>query len=217
MGKLSFGVVPVTAFQQNCTLLFDEESRAGVVVDPGGDVPTIMRVIESNDLTIEAIWLTHGHIDHAGGAMDLKQKLGGVPIVGPHLDDKPLLEQLEQQARMFGSPDPATNCTPDQWLSEGDTVSFGDHRFDVYHTPGHAPGHVIFHNSANKFAQVGDTLFRGSVGRTDLWGGDTQTLIDSIRTKILPLGDDVSFICGHGPGGTLGEERRTNPFIAPGS
>lgn len=216
MGKLSFGIVPVTAFQQNCTILFDEETRAGVVVDPGGEAPRIMDVVESNGLTIEAIWLTHGHIDHAGGAMDLKEKLDGVPIIGPHRDEKPLLDQLEQQARMFGSPDPARNCTPDQWLDDSDIVSFGDHRFEVYHTPGHAPGHVIFYNAEHKFAQVGDTLFRGSVGRTDLWGGDMETLVKSIRMKMIPLGDDVSFICGHGPGGTFGVERRTNPFIVPG-
>ncbi|OXT00538.1 hypothetical protein B7H23_10525 [Notoacmeibacter marinus] len=217
MGKLSVGIVPVTAFQQNCTILFDEDTRAGVVVDPGGEVARIMDVIESNNLTIEAIWLTHGHIDHAGGAMDLKDKLDGLPIVGPHRDDEPLLDQLEQQARMFGSSDPARNCKPDKWLSDGDTVSFGGHSFDVYHTPGHAPGHVIFHNREHKFAQVGDTLFRGSVGRTDLWGGDAETLIESIRKKLLPLGDDVSFVCGHGPGSTFGEERRTNPFIASGA
>ncbi len=216
MGKLSYGVVPVTAFQQNCTILFDADSRAGVVVDPGGEVPRIMEVIESNGLTIEAIWLTHGHIDHAGGAMELKEKLGGVKIIGPHLADKPLLDNLEQQAAMFGSPDPAQNCTPDEWLDDSQIVSFTGHWFEVYHTPGHSPGHVIFYNPDHKFAQVGDTLFRGSVGRTDLWGGDMETLVKSIRMKMIPLGDDVSFICGHGPGSTFGVEKRTNPFIVPG-
>ena len=213
MGELSGTIVPVTGFQQNCTLLFDGDTKSGVVVDPGGDVPRIREVIEREGLTIEAIWLTHGHIDHAGGAMELKRALG-VEIVGPHEADRMLLEGLEMQARMFGIPGEVENVTPDRWLTEDERVSFGDHAFDVLHCPGHAPGHVIFHNAAAKFAHVGDVLFRGSIGRTDLPGGDHETLIRSIKEKVLPLGDDVAFVCGHGPGGRLGEERRANPFLA---
>jgi hydroxyacylglutathione hydrolase len=213
MGQLRAGIVPVTPFQQNCTILFDEETREGVVVDPGGDVAEIEKVIGENGLKIGAIWITHGHIDHAAGAMDLKDALG-VEIVGPHEDDLQLLQNLESQARMFGLEGAVRNCTPDRFLKDGDTVSFGTHRFEVLHCPGHAPGHVVFFNREAGFAHVGDVLFRGSIGRTDLPGGDHATLLRSIRDKVLPLGDEVGFICGHGPGGRIGEERRTNPFLA---
>jgi hydroxyacylglutathione hydrolase len=213
MGQLRAGIVPVTPFHQNCTILFDEETRKGVVVDPGGDVPEIERVIGENGLKIAAIWITHGHIDHAAGVMDLKDALG-VEIVGPHEDDLQLLQNLESQARMFGLEGAVRNCAPDRFLKDGDTVSFGTHRFEVLHCPGHAPGHVVFFNREAGFAHVGDVLFRGSIGRTDLPGGDHATLLRSIRDKVLPLGDEVGFICGHGPGGRIGEERRTNPFLA---
>ena len=212
MGRLSGTIVPVTAFQQNCTLLYDDETREGVVVDPGGDVDRIMAAVEREGMTVGAIWLTHGHIDHAAGAMDAKRRLG-VDILGPHEADRMMLENLEAQARMFGIPDAVENVVPDRWLVEGDEVGFGEHRFGVLHCPGHAPGHVVFHNETARFAHVGDVLFHGSVGRTDLPGGDHATLLGSIRDKLLPLGDDVSFVCGHGPGGRLGEERRTNPFL----
>lgn len=212
MAELQAGIIPVTAFQQNCTVLFDTETKRGVVVDPGGEVEKIRKVLEENGLTVEAIWLTHGHIDHAGGAMDLKDALG-VDIVGPHRDDKFLLDGLEEQAHRFGVEDEVRNCVPDRWLEEGETLSFGDHSFEVLHCPGHAPGHVIFVNRAQKFAHVGDVLFNGSIGRTDLPGGDHAQLLASIRDKVLPLGDDFGFICGHGPGSRLGEERRSNPFL----
>lgn len=212
MGQIQAGIVPVTAFQQNCTILFDSDTKRGVVVDPGGDVAAITDVLDKNGIGIEAIWLTHGHIDHAGGAMDLKEALG-VEIVGPHKDDLKLLQGLEDQARMFGVEDAVRNVTPDRWLDEGETVSFGEHVFEVYHCPGHAPGHVIFFNRNAGFAHLGDVLFRGSIGRTDLPGGNHQQLLDSIRDKVLPLGDEVGFICGHGPGGRIGEERLTNPFL----
>ena len=212
MGQLNAGIVPVTPFQQNCTILFDTEDKAGVVVDPGGDVDRILATLKDNAIKAGAIWITHGHIDHAGGAMDLKDALG-VEIVGPHEADRPLLEKLETQGRLYGIHD-ARNCVPDRFLAEGDTVSFGPHVFEVLHCPGHTPGHVVFYNRAAKFAHVGDVLFRGSVGRTDLPGGDHRALISSIKDKLLPLGDDVGFLCGHGPGGRFGEERRTNPFLA---
>lgn len=212
MGQLSAGIVPVTPFQQNCTILFDTESKEGVVVDPGGDVDQILEAIRGNKLKIGEIWITHGHIDHAGGAMELKEALG-VEIVGPHEADKPLLANLETQAQRFGLSGAVRNCTPDRFLAEGDTVSFGEHVFEVFHCPGHAPGHVVYFNRKARFAHVGDVLFRGSVGRTDLPGGDHAALIRSIKQKLLPLGDDIGFICGHGPGSRFGDERRGNPFL----
>ncbi len=212
MGNLSAGIVPVTPFQQNCTILLDDAEKVGVVVDPGGEVERIKAAIDDNGISITAIWLTHGHIDHAGGAMDLKEALG-VDIIGPHTDDREMLLNLEEQARMFGLAESVRNVTPDRFLTEGETVSFAGHEFEVYHCPGHAPGHVVFFNRAAKFAHVGDVLFNGSIGRTDLPGGDHDALIRSIKEKLLPLGDEVSFLCGHGPGSTFGKERQSNPFL----
>ena len=212
MGKLNAGVIPVTPFQQNCTILLDEETKEAVVVDPGGDVDRILAAIEQNGLKVKEIGLTHGHLDHAGGAMDLKEALG-VDIVGPHEDDRQMLLNLENQARMFGMPGVVRNCTPDRFLKEGEAVSVGDHTFEVLHCPGHAPGHVVFFDREANFAHVGDVLFNGSIGRTDLPGGNHDQLIRSIKEKLFPLGDEVGFICGHGPGGRIGDERRTNPFL----
>jgi hydroxyacylglutathione hydrolase len=212
MGQLNAGIVPVTPFQQNCTILFDTQTRDGVVIDPGGDVDQIIDVIGGNKFAISQIWITHGHIDHAGGAMDLKEALG-VEILGPHEADRSMLANLDNQAKRFGLTDAVRNCTPDRFLSEGETVSFGEHVFEVLHCPGHAPGHVVYYNAAARFAHVGDVLFQGSVGRTDLPGGDHAALIRSIKEKLLPLGDDVRFICGHGPGGRFGDERRGNPYL----
>ncbi len=212
MGHLNAGIVPVTPFQQNCTILFDDETREGVVIDPGGDVERIVEVLEQNQIKVAAIWLTHGHIDHAGGAMDLKEKLG-VDIIGPHRGDERLLSGLESQAAMFGLDGAVRNVTPDRWLEDGDSVSFAGHVFEVLHCPGHAPGHVVYFDREAKFAHVGDVLFRGSIGRTDLPGGDHATLIASIKNRLFPLGDEIGFICGHGPGGRFGEERMTNPFL----
>lgn len=212
MGQLRAGIIPVTPFQQNCTIMFDEDTKEGVVVDPGGDVEQIGAAIEGNDLRIVAIWLTHGHIDHAGGAMELKEALG-VDIIGPHEGDRQMLLNLEKQAQMYGIGEGVRNCTPDRFLTEGENVSFGEHVFEVFHCPGHAPGHVVYFNRAARFAHVGDVLFSGSIGRTDLPGGDHAALIRSIKEKLFPLGDDIGFICGHGPGGRFGEERRSNPFL----
>jgi hydroxyacylglutathione hydrolase len=211
MPDLRAAVIPVTPFQQNCTILFDEETKHGVVIDPGGDLDQIEAAIEQLGITVDMILLTHGHIDHAAGADQLREALG-VEIVGPHEDDKPLLDNLETQGAMYGIAG-ARNVTPDRWLSEGEAVEIAGQPFDVLHCPGHSPGSVVFVNKPAKFAIVGDVLFRGSVGRTDLPGGDSDALVQSIKAKLFPLGDDVSFLCGHGPGGTIGEERRTNPFV----
>jgi len=212
MSQLQIAIVPVTAFQQNCTLMWDEKTQHGVVVDPGGDVPQIEAAIAEAGMMVDAIWLTHGHIDHAAGAMELKKKLG-VEIIGPHKDDEPLLQGLEKQAAMFGLEGEVQNCTPDRWLKEGETLSIGDHLFEVFHCPGHAPGHVVFYNEAAKFAHVGDVLFAGSIGRTDLPGGDHAALIGSIMNKLMKWPDEVNFICGHGPASTIGRERASNPFL----
>ena len=213
MGQLNAGIVPVTPFQQNCTILFDMETksrrrgRSGRRRRSGSS-----RSMRDNGIAVSQIWITHGHIDHAGGAMELKEALG-VEIIGPHEADRSMLANLENQAKRFGLAEAVRNCTPDRFLSEGETVSFGEHVFEVLHCPGHAPGHVVYYNAAARFAHVGDVLFRGSVGRTDLPGGDHDALIASIKEKLLPLGDDIGFICGHGPGSRFGDERRGNPFL----
>jgi glyoxylase-like metal-dependent hydrolase (beta-lactamase superfamily II) len=218
MDDLRIVTVPVTPFQQNCTLLIDTASSASVIVDPGGDVARILAALEKEATDAVAIWLTHGHIDHAGGAAELAEALNRRPghapveIIGPDRRDEPLLQSLVQQAALFRLTG-ARNVTPTRYLQENDALTIGPHRFDVLHCPGHTPGHVVFVNRAARFAHVGDVLFRGSVGRTDFPYSDHAALIAAIKTKLLPLGDDFSFICGHGPGSTIGVERRANPFI----
>ncbi len=211
MENLGATIVPVTLFQQNCTVLWCTKTMRAVVIDPGGDLDQVRRAIDQAKVTVEKIWLTHGHIDHAGGAAELKQELG-VPIEGPHRAEQFLLEHVAASGLKFGI-FAARNVLPDRWLDNGDSVAIGDHAFDVLHCPGHSPGSVVFVNRAERFAVMGDVLFRGSVGRTDLPGGDHAALIAAIRTKLLPLGDDIAFICGHGPGSTLGRERTSNPFL----
>jgi glyoxylase-like metal-dependent hydrolase (beta-lactamase superfamily II) len=205
-------IVPVTPFGQNCTLLWCEDTKRAVVVDPGGDLERIEAAIAETGVTVEAIWLTHGHIDHAGGAAELRERLE-VPVVGPHEADRFLLDRLPETGRAYGIAG-ARAVTPDRWLDEGDRVEVGEIAFSILHCPGHSPGSVVFVQREQRFAIVGDVLFRGSVGRTDLPGGDHAALIRSIKDKLLPLGDDVAFLCGHGPAGTIGEERASNPFIA---
>jgi len=231
MTELKAAIVPVTPFQQNCTILWEEPSRRAVVIDPGGEVPRILEAIAKVGVRVERILLTHGHIDHAGGAAALKEALEQaattgsaanapsaegspetIPIEGPDQRDRFLLQGLEAQAPMFGMSG-VRNVLPDRWLAEGDQVRVGEQAFDVLHCPGHTPGHVVFVNRAARFAVVGDVLFSGSIGRTDFPYGDHAALLRAIEDKLLPLGDDFSFICGHGPGSTIGAERRTNPFI----
>ncbi len=207
---LKAAILPVTPFQQNCTLLWDPATMIGAVIDPGGDLDHIEKAISEIGMKVEKILLTHGHIDHAAGAAELKERLG-VPIEGPHEADRPLLDALEAQGQAYGLP--ARAVTPDRWLDEGDTVTVGGHSFDVLHCPGHSPGSVVLVNRQQRFAIVGDVIFQGSIGRTDLPYGDHAALINAIRTKLLPLGDEFAFICGHGPTTTIGQERRTNPFI----
>ncbi len=214
--KLRGAIVPVTPFQQNCAVFWDEDSKVGMVVDPGGDVDRILEAIDQTGAHIERILLTHGHLDHAGGAASLRDALqlrsgGPVPITGPDRRDKFLLDGIAEQAAGYGFE--ARNVTPDQWLAEGDVLTLGPHRFDVLHCPGHSPGSLVYHNHAARFAIVGDVLFQGSIGRTDFPYGDHAALINAIQTKLLPLGDDVSFLCGHGPGSTIGAERASNPFL----
>jgi hydroxyacylglutathione hydrolase len=204
-------IVPVTPFQQNCTVLWCETSKRAVVIDPGGDLPDIERAIAAAGVVVDKIWLTHGHVDHVGGAADLKARLK-VPIEGPHKDDLFLLQHVAESARAFGIWN-ASNVTPDRWLEDGDRVQVGELTFEVLHCPGHSPGSVALFNAEQRLAIVGDVLFAGSIGRTDLPGGNHRQLLDSIRDKLLPLGDDVAIISGHGPTSTIGRERATNPFL----
>ena len=209
---MRFAIVPVTPFQQNCSLLWPGSGTQGAVVDPGGDLDAILAAAEREGVRIEKILLTHAHIDHAGMTADLAERLG-VPIEGPHRGDKFWIDAMPKQAAMFGFP-PMRRFEPDRWLAHGDTVTVGGETLDVLHCPGHTPGHVVFHHAPSKLAIVGDVIFRGSVGRSDFPGGDHDALVTSIRRRLFPLGDDVRFIPGHGEMSTFGWERRTNPFVA---
>ena len=204
-------IVPVTLFEQNCTILWHEPSKKAVVIDPGGDVPKIQAAIKQAGVAVEKIWLTHGHIDHVGGAAELRDALK-VRIEGPHIADKFLLDNVAASGARFGMTG-VRDFAPDRWLVEGDQVGIGGLAFDILHCPGHSPGSVVFFNKELRFAHVGDVLFNGSVGRSDIPGGDHATLIKSIKDKLLPLGDDVGFICGHGAGSSIGQERMNNPFL----
>ncbi|MBL8491337.1 MAG: MBL fold metallo-hydrolase [Rhodocyclaceae bacterium] len=212
---MQYVMIPVTAFAQNATLLWDETTMAGAVVDPGGDLDRILAEAQRRGVRIEKILLTHGHIDHAGATAELAERLG-VPIEGPHVDDAFWIEQLPTQSRMFGLPG-ARAFVPDRWLEGGDRVQVGGIGFEVVHAPGHTPGHVVFYQPEARLAIVGDVLFAGSIGRTDFPRGDYQALINAIRERLFPLGDDVTFIPGHGPTSTFGEERMSNPFVGLGA
>ncbi len=209
--KFRVSVVPVTPLQQNCSLMWHDETMKGAVVDPGGDVDVILGAVGEIGMEIEKIVLTHGHFDHAGGADELRERTG-VKIEGPHIADKFLLDDLVGTAEKFQIPG-GRNVTPDRWIEEGETLEFAGLTFSVLHCPGHSPGSLVYVNEEHRFAFVGDVLFRGSIGRTDFPYGDHNALIAAIKTKLLPLGDDLAFICGHGPPSTIGDERRGNPFI----
>lgn len=204
-------VNPVTPFAQNAPIIFCSETNKCAFVDPGGDADFLLQIAKKNNLIPEKILLTHGHADHAGAAMEIAQILN-IKIEGPHKEDKFLLDSLQSQGEMFGIQ--ARNCVPNKWLEDGDTVSVGNSVLDVIFTPGHTPGHVIFFSNDSNLALVGDVIFRGSIGRTDLPRGNHQDLIDSISNKLWPLGNDVEFICGHGPNSTFGNERASNPFVS---
>lgn len=209
---MKFGVVPVTPFEQNCSLILDETTGRLAIVDPGGDSDRILAAMEKLGGQPEKILVTHAHLDHVGAVAELSEKLG-IPVEGPHIEDKFWIDMLPMQAQMLGLPAPPA-FTPDRWLEDGDTVTVGELRFRVLHCPGHTPGHVIFFQPEEQFALVGDVLFAGSIGRTDFPRGDHNQLVGAIRNKLFPLGDDVQFIPGHGPMSTFGEERRSNPFVA---
>ena len=211
MAKLKIMIIPVTPFQQNCSLVIDEETNTAAVVDPGGDLERVQDAIKQAGVKVERIILTHGHIDHAGGAAELAEKLG-VKVEGPHIGDKGFLDDLPSRGAAFGILG-ARSVTPDRWLKDGDEVLVGGLKFSVHEAPGHSPGSVVLFNAEHKFALMGDVLFQNSVGRTDLPGGDHKTLLKSIREKVLPLGDDVTFLPGHGAASRIGIERLNNPFL----
>lgn len=209
---LKYLTVPVTAFAQNCSIVWCDETMAAAVIDAGGEVSRLRAEVKRLGLDLQALWLTHAHIDHAGGAGQWARE-DGLPIIGPHHGDQFWIDGLPQQSRMFGFP-PAEPFTPTRWLEDGDTVALGNTEVKVRHCPGHTPGHVVFHAPDAQRAFVGDVLFAGSIGRTDFPGGDFDTLVRSITERLWPMGDDTVFIPGHGPESTIGIERRTNPFVA---
>ncbi|MDA7418301.1 MBL fold metallo-hydrolase [Xenophilus arseniciresistens] len=209
---LRYQTLPVTAFQQNCSLLWCDATHKAAVIDPGGELDRIIAAAQALGLMLEQIWLTHAHIDHAGGTGELARRLG-LPIVGPHPGDQFWIDGLPQQSAMFGFP-PAEPFTPTRWLHDGDTVTLGHETLDVRHCPGHTPGHVVFHSASAQRAFVGDVLFAGSIGRTDFPGGNHDELIASITERLWPMGDETVFIPGHGPESSFGRERRSNPYVA---
>lgn len=210
--KLAIEVIPVTPFQQNTSMIWSTETMEGVFIDPGGEVDKLMGRAEEKGVKIVAVWLTHGHLDHAGAATQVKERTG-CPIIGPHEDDQWLLDSIVEQWAKYGVTDTA-NCQPDEYLKDGDTLELAGETFNVVHTPGHTPGHVVIYHTTGALAFVGDVLFKGSIGRTDFPKGNHQQLIDSITQKLWPLGNDMRFVPGHGPMSTFGEERRTNGFVA---
>mgnify|MGYP001615504474 CR=1 FL=1 len=208
---MKFLVIPVTPFQQNCTLLWCEQTLAATLIDPGGDAGLLLAAVAQRGLKLVNLLLTHGHLDHVGAAQELATQFA-IPIEGPHQADAYWLADLPQQSARFGFPH-TDAFTPDRWLKHGDRVTVGNQTLEVLHCPGHTPGHVVFFHAGEKVAFVGDVLFQGSIGRTDFPGGDLDTLLSSIRERLWPLGDDVVFIPGHGPDSTFGEERRNNPYV----
>ncbi|MEQ3747613.1 MAG: MBL fold metallo-hydrolase [Henriciella sp.] len=210
--KLAIQVIPVTPFQQNTSLLWHTETMEGVFIDPGGEVDKLMGAAEHFGVKIVEVWLTHGHLDHAGGATEVAER-AGCKIIGPHKDDQWLLDEIEAQWEKYGVQG-SRNCVPDQYLNDGDTLTLSGETFHVLHTPGHTPGHVVIYHEEGGIAFVGDVLFRGSIGRTDFPRGNHQQLIDSITKKLWPLGNHMQFVPGHNEMSTFGQERRDNGFVA---
>ncbi|SDE49414.1 MULTISPECIES: MBL fold metallo-hydrolase [Kordiimonas] len=204
-------IVPVTAFQQNCSIIWCDETMEGAFVDPGGEAEKLLQAAKQLGVDVKQILLTHGHLDHAGGAKDIKEQLG-LPIIGPHKDDKFWLDGIEEHAANYNMPG-LRCCTPDQWLDDGDEVTVGNVTLQVIHAPGHTPGHVVFFEPTHKVAFVGDVLFKGSIGRTDFPRGNMDDLVNAITKKLWPLGNEVTFVPGHGPLSTFGAERQSNPFV----
>lgn len=208
---LRYQIIPVTHFEQNCSLVWCDQTHEAALIDPGGDIPRLQAAIAAHKLQLKALWITHGHLDHAGAAAPLAAQYG-VPIIGPHQADQFWIDGMPMQAQMFGFP-AAQSFTPTRWLQDGDTVQLGQCTLQVRHTPGHTPGHVVFYSAEAQRAFVGDVLFAGSIGRTDFPQGNHQDLLDSIRQKLWPMGDDTVFIPGHGPESSFGQERLSNPFV----
>ena len=213
MANFDLRLLPVTPFSQNCSLLWDKDSREGVLVDPGGEADKLLAECDKLGVKIKEIWLTHGHLDHAGGAQDIREKRG-IKVIGPHKDDQFWMDEIEQDWAKYGHAGMGRNVVPDRYLEDGDELTLGGKSFHVVHTPGHTPGHVVIYNADMKIAFVGDVLFRGSIGRTDFPKGNHQDLLDSITDKLWPLGDDMRFVPGHGPMSTFGQERQDNAFVA---
>ena len=208
---LHYETIPVTPFQQNCAIVWCDETMSAAIIDPGGDLDLLLSETERLGVKLEQIWLTHAHIDHAGGTAVLAKQLN-LPIIGPHEGDQFWIDGLPEQSHRFGFAH-ADAFTPTRWLHDGDTVQLGHHTLQVRHCPGHTPGHVVFYSAEMKRAFVGDVLFAGSIGRTDFPQGDHDTLIASITQRLWPMGDDTVFIPGHGPESTFGRERKTNPYV----
>lgn len=211
---LKFKIIPVTPFQQNCTLLWCDQTGQAAVVDPGGEPERVLGVIKDVGVEPTKILITHGHLDHVGGVADLAERFD-LPVEGPHRDDDFLLKSLLAQSQLFGVPE-VRSVSVGRWLEDGDSVRIGALKLHVIHCPGHSPGHVVFFDEESRLAQVGDVLFQSSVGRSDLPRGNHQHLVDSIRRNLFPLGDDIRFIPGHGPMSSFGIERRSNPFVRDG-
>jgi hydroxyacylglutathione hydrolase len=209
---LKYKTIPVTPFAQNCSLLWDDQSLQAAVIDPGGDLDVLLAAVQQHGLKLEQIWITHGHLDHASATADLSDRMGGLPIVGPHRADQFWIDGLPAAALAYGFP-PARVFAPSRWLQDGDTVTLGGHTLNVRHCPGHTPGHVVFHAPDIARAFVGDVLFAGSIGRTDFPQGNHEDLIASIKTRLWPMGNDTVFIPGHGPESTFGSERLSNPYV----
>ena len=208
---LQYQIIPVTPYQQNCTLLWCDQTRQAALIDPGGDVPVLLDAVKKNQLDLKQIWLTHGHLDHIGGTEEIASTCDA-KIIGPHQDDFFWLDILAQQCEMFNFP-LVKNFTPDRWLNEGDSLTLGEEQFEILHTPGHTPGHIVIVHHASRTVWVGDVLFKQSIGRTDFPKGNHADLIASIKNKLLTLPGDYQFVPGHGPGGSLEDEERNNPFL----